>query len=210
MPRISVEADPPPAVRALAQDLAARLREPAFATMTERLRGVVLVEDTDTPQAVTVRLGADRLELAPGRANNHDLRVLSAFAGTERDPPRLHGGEEHPDLAEWARALLTSPAPDWERAAERFWSILRKLTGAPEALLVVERDSGAEKRLGATEGRAYEIQGNAAHLAAVLSGRVPLIEAAFDGLVYVRGSFPELSLLTGAGYEARYGGATAA
>jgi hypothetical protein len=210
MTGISVEPDPPPAVRALANDLAARLSEPAFATLTEGLRGVVSVEDADTPQAVTVNLAADRLELTHGRADDADLRARCAFAGAERDPPELDGGDEHPALAEWALALLQSPAPDWEREAERFWSILSRLTGAPEALLVVERESDAAKRLGATGGRAYEIHGSAAQLAAVLGGRVPLIEAAFDGVVHVRGTFPELSVLTGAGYEARYGGATVA
>jgi hypothetical protein len=39
----------------------------------------------------------------------------------------------------------------------------------------------------------------------VLTGRAPLIVAAYEGIVFIRGSFPELSVLTGAGFAVRYG-----
>ena len=78
------------------------------------------------------------------------------------------------------------------------------MRGAPEGLLVVNLDTGDERRFGA-EGGAYEIHGPTAGLVAVLTGRARLIDAAYEGIVFIRGSFPELSVLTGAGFAVRYG-----
>jgi hypothetical protein len=39
----------------------------------------------------------------------------------------------------------------------------------------------------------------------VFTGRVSLMEAAYDGTVCVRCRFPDLSVLSGAGFEIRYG-----
>ena len=39
----------------------------------------------------------------------------------------------------------------------------------------------------------------------MLGGRTPLVDAAFAGKVFVRGTFPQLSVLSGAGFRIRYG-----
>jgi hypothetical protein len=84
----------------------------------------------------------------------------------------------------------------WREASERYWTVLSKMPGAPRGLRVVDLDSGAECTLG--DGDAYEIHGSAAELREVLTGRVALIHAAFEGKVFIRGTFAELSVLTGA------------
>lgn len=202
-PALRVEDDPPPVVRALAKDLAARLEDPGFAATTRGLRGTVSLRDADTPQAVAIRLDDQGVSLAHGAAEGAELRATVDLRGEAEST--LDGETEHPQLARWLRDLLSSELPEWPEAAARFWSMLAAMPGAPEALLVVELPSGEERRFGAPDGRAYELHGDPEGLARVLCGRVSPVEAAFAGTVFVRGSFPELSVLSGAGFRIRYG-----
>ena len=199
---VRVEDDPPPVVRALANDLRACLRDLAFAEATARARGTVLVSDAQTPQSATIRIDEHGVLLSHGSAAA-DLRASVDLRGG--GSPALEGEGEHPALADWLRDLLTAPLPAWPDAAERFWSVLATMAGAPEALVVVESESGEERRYGTPDGRAYELHGRAEGLAKVLCGRVPLVDAAFAGKVFVHGSFPQLSVLSGAGFRIRYG-----
>jgi hypothetical protein len=200
---LRVEDDPPPVVRALAADLAARLADPGFAARSSPLRGSVGLRDTETPQAATIRLDDEGIEVAHGCAVDAELRAtVDLRRGTDA---ALEGADEHRQLARWLSDLLAAPLPAWPDAAARFWSILAAMPGAPEALLVVELESGEERRFGNPEGPAYELHGGADNLAEVLSGRVALVDAAFAGAVFVRGTFPELSVLSGAGFRLRYG-----
>lgn len=164
------------------------------------------VADADTPQALTLRLGDGSISLARGAAEDAEVRATVALAGTARAKARLAGAEGRPDLARWVAGLLDPPGLSWQEAADRFWSVLSEMRGAPAALLVVDTEGGEEHRYGAADGRAYELHGAPEALTAVLTGRAPLLDAAFEGKVFVRGSFPELSLLTGAGFTIRYGG----
>ena len=198
-----MERDPTPLVAATANDLDACMADADFAAATERLRGVVSLRAAATPQAVTLRLDADEVSLAHGFDAAADVRVtLAEDHAAPGDGGRGRG--RAPGLAGWVERLLEPPEPGWADAAERFWSALSEMRGAPEGLLVVNLDTGEELRFGA-EGGAYEIHGPTAGLVAVLTGRARLIDAAYEGIVFIRGSFPELSVLTGAGFAVRYG-----
>lgn len=201
---LAIEADPPPVIRALAADLAVRLEDAAFAGLTSRARGTVSLSDADTPQAAVIRLDGQRVHLTHGFADDADIRATVALHGGAE--PVLEGETEDPELADWLRQMLAAPPVPWPEAAARFWSVLAPMPGAPEALLVVATDCAEERRFGAPNARAYELHGGADGLTAVLCGRVPLVDAAFAGSVFVRGSFPELSVLSGAGFRIRYGG----
>lgn len=190
-------------VRALGNDLASRLQDPAFAEATRRVRGAVSLRDASTPQAATIRVGDQGVTLSHGFAETAELRAKVDLRG--RGEPELEGAGEQPELAEWLRALLNAKMPEWPEAAERFWSVLSGMAGAPAALRVVDLETGEDRRYGSPMGRAYEVHGPADGLVDVLSGRVPVVDAAFAGRVFVRGSFPELSVLSGAGFRVRYG-----
>jgi hypothetical protein len=190
-------------VRALANDLRARLRDSAFAEATGRARGTILVSDAQTPQFATIRIDEHGVLLSHDSAAAADLRASVDLR--RGGPPVLEGEGEHPALADWLHNLLTAPLAAWPDAAERFWSVLATMAGAPEALVVVESESGEERRYGTPAGRAYELHGSGEGLAEVLCGRVPLVDAALAGKVFVRGSFPQLSVLSGAGFRIRYG-----
>ena len=200
---VRVEENPPPVVAALRNDLAARLEDDAFAEKTRRVRGVVSLRDANTPQAATITIGDHGVELRHGFESGAEVRAdldLRGAGGAE-----IEGADEHPELAGWLRALLDAPAPEWPQAAARFWETLSSMAGAPDALRVVELESGEERWFGSRHGPAYEIHGPAEGLVEVFSGRLPVVDAAFAGKVLLRGTFPQLSVLTGAGFRVRYG-----
>ena len=197
---VSVEDDPPPIVRALANDLGAALADTSFAEATHAATGVVAVRSALTPQAATVKLGGGRVELVHGVDGNAD--VTATTDSSEDGGAAIEGPAE---LAGWAARLLDPPLPSLPEAAERFWSVLSSRPGAPDALLVVEPRDGEQHRFGADEGRTCELHGDGDGLLTVLTGRASAIEAAFIGAIRIRGTFPDISVLSGAGYEIRYG-----
>ena len=203
---VSVEADPPPVVRGLAGDLVACLDDDSFAELTRRAGGVVGVRSATTPEAVTARIADGRVALAHGQGGEPDVTATAELGSVGADPA-IEGGDRHPELAEWTARLLRPPTPPLELAAERFWSQLSRLRRSTRALVLVDLESGERRRYGPDEGPACELHGTPGGLLAVLTGRSSAIEAAFDGTVFIRGSFPDLSVLSGAGFRVRYGGA---
>ncbi len=200
---IELEEDSTPFVRAIAADLSACLTDARFAEETARLEGSVLVRSAATPEAATVRLGDG---VASIRHGGDEVAGAAAVVDPGGGEPQISAAGAEPGLAAWLEALLQPPLPSWQEAAERFWAAVSRMDGAPEALLVVDLDSGEQRRLGSERGSAYEIQGNPGALVRVLTGRTSLILAAFEGSVFIRGSFPQLSVLSGAGFAVRYGG----
>jgi hypothetical protein len=197
---VSVEDDPLPVVAALANDLTSALTNAAFADATRTASGTVAIRSALTPQAATVRVADGRVELAHGTDGDADVSATIGAAGD--GGAAIDGSGE---LAEWAARLLDPPLPSWQQAAERFWAVLSSRSGAPHALLVVELGSGEQRRFGSEDGSACELHGAADGLVALLTGRTSMIEAAFEGAVQIRGTFPDLSTLSGAGFEIRYG-----
>jgi hypothetical protein len=204
---VAVEEDPPPVVMAIARDLATCLRDAAFADATRRMRGVVSVRSASTPQAATVRIADGAVSVAHGTADDAEVTATAELAGSVDASPLIEGSGERPELAEWASRLLDPPSPPWPDAAEHFWALLSSRPGAPPALRVVDLEQGEERRFGSKEGSPCEIHGSPEGLVALFTGRVSMMDAAFEGTVYTRGRFPDLSVLSGAGFEIRYGGA---
>ena len=203
---IEVEKDAPPVVAAIARDLADCLDDPRFAERTAAVRGTVAIRSADTPEAATIRIADDVISIFHGIAPGADVVATARLAGGGEREPRIEGSEQKPELAEWVARVVDPPPPSWADAAQRFWAVLSKLPGAPGLLRVVEVDSGDERRFGDGGGSACEIQGPEDGLVPVFTGRVSAMEAAYDGTVQVRCSFPDLSVLSGAGFRVRYGG----
>ncbi len=199
---LSTEDDPTPLVRAVRTDLTRRLGDPEFAELTRAARGTAAIRDASTPEAVTATVGDGTVALVHGV--DPEAQVVAVIGGGHE--PELPGSAaaEHPALAAWLAALL-APSSDWAAAAERFWAALEPRPGAPQALLVVELEGGERRRFGA-DGRAYEIHGRAEDLTALLEGRTALITEAFERRILIRGSFPEISVLSGAAFDVRMGG----
>jgi hypothetical protein len=202
---VSLEDDSLPVVRAIAADLIVCLHEAEFTDLTRRTHGVACVRSADTPQAVTARIADGRVALAHGSDAEPDV-TATAELGNPAAELAINGAKRHPDLAQWTSRLLRPPMPPLEVAAERFWSELSSLQRSPRALVLVDLRSGERRRYGPDYAPGCELHGTPAALLSVLTGRSSAIEAAFDGTVLIHGSFPDLSVLSGAGFRVRYGG----
>jgi hypothetical protein len=205
--QLSIEDDPTPMVLSIRTDLARCLADPGYAELTATIRGTATIREAATsPEAVTATIADRSVILAHGAVDG--VQVIATLDGPGgRATLSADAKANHPELAAWVTQLL-APSTDWAGAAERFWAALEPLPGAPAALLVVDLDSGEHLRFG-PEGRAYEMRGRAADLTAVLEGRRELIAEAFERRLFIRGSFPEISVLAAAALEVRTGGGPA-
>lgn len=200
---VTTEDDPTPLVLAIRTDLARRLADPEFAALTRELRGTVSIRASATPEAATATIGDGGVGLTHGSSAEAQVVATVDGAGRRAEISAPAAEPEDPGLVAWAEALL-APATPWTEAAERFWSALEPLPGAPAALLVVNLESGDRRRFG-SDGRVYEIHGTADDLVALLEGRTSLIEEAFERRIFIRGSFPEISVLSAAAFDVRMG-----
>lgn len=109
------------------------------------------------------------------------------------------------DLAVAARALLSPPLPDWKAAADSFWAAARSVPGIPDMLIAItEGSDGLDQHVvGEGEGH-YVIAGPPELLAGIFSGADDLIAALSTGLIGVRGTFSQLSVLVAASWKVRY------
>ncbi len=201
---LSTEDDPTPLVRALRADLSRRLADPAYAALTGEIAGTVVIRAAATPEAATATIAGGRVSIARGASDEAEVVATVDGAGG-RAHIAAPAEADHPRLAGWVERLLAQSA-SWADAAARFWAALEPLPGAPAALLVVELSSGERRRFG-REGRAYEIHGRDEDLVALLEGRSALLTEAFERRIFIRGSFPEISVLSAAAFEIRMGGA---
>ncbi|GGM04567.1 hypothetical protein GCM10011594_26000 [Nakamurella endophytica] len=101
------------------------------------------------------------------------------------------------------QALLCPPLPDWRSAAEGFWSRVRTDPGMPATVQVRCRDESLVLGDGLPR---YEILGEADDLAKFFTGRTQLLSALKNGRLSVRGTFPQLSVMVGASWKARWNG----
>lgn len=196
---VHVEEDAPPFAAMIAGSLRDRLGDADFRRRTVELAGVGGLRARTTPQAVTLRVGGGAVSLAHGIAEDADVTVTVDLENDDAEP-EIAGGEGHEPLVEWLFALLELPTLDVRRAAERYWAVLHRMTGAPEHLTICDARGEQLAAFGAPGGFSYEIHGDSEPLLAVLCGRLPIVEAAARGLVFVRGSLPQLSVMTGAGF----------
>jgi len=198
-PQIATEDDPTPLVLALAADLTRRRRDPAFDDLTAATRGKAGVRVGPGPEAATI-------DLDGGPAVRRGLvgaQVVATLSPCHRwDEDEIWGAHDHPELARWVSELTSPPPRDWREAARRLWAELESTPGAPPALAVVELDSGEREHCG-DGGRAYEIRGRKEALLDLLEGRSALMEEASAGSIQIRGTFPEISVITGACWRAR-------
>jgi hypothetical protein len=201
-PAIVLEDDPTPLVRALAVELRRRLEDPEFASLTSSLTGSAALRAAGTPEAATVELGDGGIALRHGASAADAVATLDAYGRWDGD--RIEGEGEHAELAAWLRSLASPPEQPWRDAATRFWAELERSPGAPAALVVVELDSGEAKSFGGGEP-AYEIRAREQTLVALLEGRAALIDEAFARRAFIHGSFPDISVLSGASARLRMG-----
>ena len=120
------------------------------------------------------------------------------------DPPP---SAEHPGLVAWARGAAR---PCGGRGREAAGAVLVGARTASGRSGRAARGRPRERRApsaSASDGRAYEIHGPGRRTSSrLLEGRTALIEEAFERRIFIRGSFPEISVLSAAAFDVRMGG----
>ena len=109
------------------------------------------------------------------------------------------------DLAAAALALLSPPLPDWQVAAESFWAAARSVPGIPDMLVAIaDGPEGLVQHVVGEGETHYVIAGPPELLAGIFSGADDLIAALSTGLIGVRGTLSQLSVLVAASWKVRY------
>ena len=201
-PRIAVEADATPVVRLIGRALRAAVTatgdggDPLGGQL-----GAVAVRSHDTPQAATIVLAVDAVEVTSGVFLEPDATIVvdlnARFALTEEPT----GDEE---LAAALVRALRPPLPRWRDAAARFWEVTRDIPGIPEVLVVEATgpDGSEHSRFG--EGTTtYGIAGPADLLAGIFSGADDFLASLAAG-VQVQGTLAQLSVMTAASWKVRF------
>ncbi|MBS3695663.1 hypothetical protein [Rhodococcus qingshengii] len=199
---IRIEDDASPLVRLLGRTIADSVRANGAGIVTAT--GSIAVRSHDTPQAATITISAGTVVVSSGVFIDPDLTLtldLNARLAQVGDP--VVAGDH--DLAAAALALLARPVPDWKSAAESFWAAARSVPGIPDVLVAIADDADGPSQLVVGEGEThYVIAGPPDLLAGIFSGADDLIAALSTGLIGVRGTLSQLSVLVAASWKVRY------
>lgn len=194
--------DAPPVVRLVARTLRDAARDPELVSVLGRIKGRVSLRSHNTPQRATIDFGGREVAVLAGAVGPDELSLTVDLD----DRFGVEGIDEaHHTLGDQVLAVLRPRLPDWRQAAETFWASTRNLPGMPAQLICIckSADSCQEITLGSGDSR-YSIAGSAESLARVFSGADDLLTKELAGSVEVRGTLPQLSVMTGASWKVRY------
>ena len=199
--RVTTEDDATPLVRLIGRTLRDAARADHLSGLLERSGGIVAVRSHDTPQAATVTLAGDVVEVTSG------VLVAPAASVVVDLNARFAPTEEPTGDAELAATLLRAlrpPMAAWRDAAARFWAVTREIPGIPDVLVVEATgpDGSEHGRFG--EGvTTYGTAGPADLLSGVFSGADDFLVALGAGL-QVQGTLSQLSVMTAASWKVRF------
>ncbi|WP_027499706.1 hypothetical protein [Rhodococcus sp. UNC363MFTsu5.1] len=201
---IRIEDDASPIVRLIGRTIADSLRANGAASVVAAAAGTVAVRSHDTPQAATIGISDGVVAVSGGVFAEPDLTLtvdLNARLALVGEP--VVAGDDA--VAAAALALLSPPLPDWQVAAETFWSAARSVPGIPDVLVAIADGPDGLTQLVVGEGEThYVIAGPPELLAGIFSGADDLIAALSTGLIGVRGTLSQLSVLVAASWKVRY------
>lgn len=201
---IQIEDDASPIVRLIGRTIADSIRADRADPVLEAVEGAVAVRSHDTPQAATISLSNGVVTVSSGVVAEPDATLTVDLNGRFAliGEPVVAG---EGDLAATVLALLSPPLPDWRLAAEAFWAAARSVPGIPDVLVAIADGPDGLSELVVGEGNTqYVIAGPPDGLAGIFSGADDLIAALSTGLIGVRGTLSQLSVLIGASWKVRY------
>ncbi|NGP05669.1 hypothetical protein G6038_09260 [Rhodococcus sp. 14C212] len=201
---IRIEDDASPIVRLIGRTIADSVRADGADAVVAGVAGTVAVRSHDTPQAATIRISdgvvavSSGVFVEPDLTLTVDLDARLALVGA----PVVAGDDDFPARA---LALLSPPLPDWRVAAETFWAAARSVPGIPDVLVAIADGPDGVAQLVVGEGEThYAIAGPPELLAGIFTGADDLIAALSTGLIGVRGTLSQLSVLVAASWKVRY------
>ncbi|GCE44394.1 hypothetical protein Rhow_008815 [Rhodococcus wratislaviensis] len=199
---IRIEDDASPIVRLLGRTIADSVRANRADAVVAGVEGIVAVRSHDTPQAATISISNGVVAVSSGVFIEPDV-TLTVDLNARLAPVGEPAGEG--DLAATSLALLSPPLPDWQVAAETFWAEARSVPGIPDVLVAVADGPDGLDQLVVGEGEThYVIAGPPELLAGIFSGADDLIAALSTGVIGVRGTLSQLSVLVAASWKVRY------
>ncbi|PXX58473.1 hypothetical protein DFR70_114157 [Nocardia tenerifensis] len=198
---IRIEDDASPMVRLIGRTIADSVRAQGGDAVAA-CAGTIAVRSHDTPQAVTVTIADDVVAVSSGVFAEPDISVTVDLNGRCALVGELSDAD---DLAVAVQALLSPPLPEWRAAAESFWAAARSVPGIPNMLVAItEGPDGIDQHVVGAGDTHYVIAGPPELLAGIFSGADDLIAALSTGLVGVRGTLSQLSVLVAASWKVRY------
>ncbi|NMN95890.1 hypothetical protein [Antrihabitans stalactiti] len=199
---LRIEDDASPIVRLIGRTIADSVRSNGADSVAAGVEGTVAVRSHDTPQAATITITDGAVAVSSGVFVEPDLTLTVDLNGRLALVGEPIGAG---DLAATAVALLSPPLPDWRVAAESFWAAARSVPGIPDVLVAVtEGPDGLDQHVVGEGETHYVIAGPPDLLAGIFSGADDLIAALSTGLVGVRGTLSQLSVLVAASWKVRY------
>lgn len=185
--------------------IACRLRRASGVTTGDDagvpLRGVAAIRSRVDPQAATIRFSADEIRVEHGTTVDADTTLWVdpvSFASVEE------AREVSDPFADAVDALLAPRPRPWQAAAREFWEATHDRPGTPRGIRVVCTDDGSDLVLG-SGGVEVELHGRAANLVAYFQGDLLLLTAIIGGLLRIRGSINDVSVMQGNGLAAALG-----
>ncbi|ONM49804.1 hypothetical protein [Nocardia donostiensis] len=198
---IRIEDDASPITRLIGRTITDSLRADS-SLLPGGLEGAIAVRSHDTPQAATISIANGTVAVSSGVFVEPDLTLtvdLNQRFAPVGEP--VGAGE----FAGVASALLSPPLPDWKTAAATFWAAARSIPGIPDVLVATTEGPEGLDQVVVGEGEThYVIAGPPELLAGIFSGTDDLVAALSTGLIGVRGTFSQLSMLVAASWKVRY------
>lgn len=200
---IRIEDDASPIVRLIGRTISDAVRADGAESVVGAAEGIVAVRSHDTPQAATIAISRDAIAVSSGVFVEPDISLtvdLNGRLGLVGDPV---GADQN--LSAAALALLSPPLPDWQAAAETFWATARSVPGIPDMLVAIaDGPDGLVQHVVGEGATHYVIAGPPDLLAGIFSGADDLIAALSTGLIGVRGTLSQLSVLVAASWKVRF------
>ena len=177
----------------LAREIQIAARGGADATTNFALRLAV-------DKAKAENMPKDNIERAIRRGADADADVSITMDLADADAkPKVEGAAKHPVLALAAAKLLEPPVGDWQAEADRFFERAMAHADCPRPVRLVATDvdgHGRQQQWGGAGDPVIEIHGQAARLAAAMSGSAVVAEEVLNGRLFVVADLRDLSLLT--------------
>ncbi|MGV9823501.1 hypothetical protein [Nocardia xishanensis] len=199
---IRIEDDASPIVRLIGRTIADSIRANGADSVPGAVEGAIAVRSHDTPQAATITISDGAVAVSSGVFVEPDVTMTVDLNQRFALVGEPIGAD---DLAAAAIGLLSPPLPDWKAAADSFWAAARSVPGIPDMLVAItEGPDGLDQHVVGEGETHYVVAGPPELLAGVFSGADDLIAALSTGLMGVRGTFSQLSVLVAASWKVRY------
>lgn len=190
-PQIETPPYAPPLVMVFASIMRAIAEKPDGRALISAATGVVALQSSRGPQAVTLKITADSVLLEPGVDAKAAVVITMDFDQPQKRP-KIRGLLRHPLLVYRVSKLLAYPSPDWQQAAPAFWALTQTLPDMPAAIQITCTDMHTSMLLGDAKPD-VELFGKADALSSIMTGQAILVAEVMSGKINYRGSMQHLA-----------------